>query len=786
MALEHIGMDGLVSIGSQLGKQAVWHGLTVAYKWFTEREAYTGDYLKSYYNLLVAHRRLGVKTPAFWKLDEENRPQFELKYDILIRNLKSKAELLKLRRSEVHLARAAMLLVIADYLLVAMHHTRTWDKMTGQFIRPDGVEAMFFAEFIDWFERVVPNLNENHPETNELFAKRALYCREVFDLVVLNIKGSESSINPKSTVQRLTQQMEMYHAHLVQHHKALMFNTLIHRLSDDLLGLSVKGFNALFLLIQGVNQPYLLPEQFLRPMDSDVKIIHMKQTHLGKWLSLTLEKAGITASTFASENILALDELKVHLEGEHPNDYTPSLSEHLLDPLHPEWGHWGFITDKRCPKNQDATAYREAQTQKANKYLLQIRSLYLKLLQMHFIRQNLLRAALVANVFGEIWMYGDPVGQAVLEELLTGVLEVTEGYYQLFDEFWHGYYEQHYREQSRRLGEDDASFPCHFWLNHIDRHIKPEIRHNIDAIKGTLGAIRKQANELPKTLEKIQRIKKDLFNDMLSFLTYLGKTESSNYQIIQRALHGLTTSSLTGSQLLAEYHLTAKIEKQALKDYQRNLRIIQATDQIERAYISNRQEVKAEIQKLTKTEQVLREDIAREQDALNQQLIEKLGKQYAMEQKNVDDIHELQAELETIQERINRAKTHGAMRVDTLSRHLAHIKLMLTTDLLEKDASRAEGQNVLSKGSGNGINEASFDEPNMPTSSIVSPTHDGGLNAQQQADKNEQDLQELRKLAEALRGKAGTLFNSSSPSAVPPVNEVEPGAAERTSFAGRG
>ena len=277
-------LEGVVNLGREVGTQVLWSAAMATYTWLTKRKPLEPEQLTRYHDLVTAYQRMNLHIPQYWILDEENRPKFELKYTTLIRRLDSTISQLKAGNSEIYLARAAMLTLILSYLQAINEGTSTWDYVTGNIIRPDGVEAMFFSEMIYWFQHDVPHLKDLDTDTIAIFEQRARYCKEVYDVVILNNPNNPLKINPKDTLQRLTSMMERYHANLTQQQEARTFNQLLTTLSDKLLGLSARSLNMMFLLNRKVKQPMLIVEQFLQPYDSDSKINKMRQTQLGKWL----------------------------------------------------------------------------------------------------------------------------------------------------------------------------------------------------------------------------------------------------------------------------------------------------------------------------------------------------------------------------------------------------------------------------------------------------------------------------------------------------------------------
>ena len=313
-------------------------------------------------------------------------------------------------------------------------------------------------------------------------------------------------------------------------------------------------------LIDNPTHSPLIVEQFLEPYASDQQIKAIRSTQLGRWLFQTLRQAGIRSSTFASETILTLDTISKHLTGQHPTDSACKLAEPVTDATSEQWGHLEFVRQPYIAEpaidpidlehvlldDEDVSFSPEPSLyprKTAEGYLQQFRQLYQLILQIHFVRQNLVRAAAVANVFGERWAYGDPVGQAALDALLTSVFEVTQTYQKVLDDFWTNYYVQHYTPYARKNKKNDANFPCHIWLTRIDREYLPSIMENINDITQSIQDIREQARNLPRDLKCLEKTKKALFLDLLAFMKFQGKEGSEPFNIIQEALSELDKAS---------------------------------------------------------------------------------------------------------------------------------------------------------------------------------------------------------------------------------------------------
>lgn len=519
--------------------------------------------------------------PSYWTLDAKNRPTRMYNYRLFRRNLNTATEQLRTKNSEISFAQASMVALLAKYFDSILK--RQFDYWLKDGLRNDGIEAMFFSEMIHWLLHVLPELPELESSTIAMVEQRALYCKEVCDIVFKNhvpIPGMpQRSLyrqKTKDTVFRLSQQMNCYHKNLEHQRHSMRFNHHVEQLNQYLLGLSEKSLNIFYALIKGSDKTHFIVEQFLNPYESDSVILTLQKTQLGRWLKKTLIASGITTSTYTSQTIISLEQSLTHLAGEHPQDDQCILTQGLKDSLNlKEWGHWDFV-GKQIPSLDAKSDGISAATAKSSispeeslrvsKYLTQIREAYRYIVRFQFIRQNLVRTTQVAAVFGEIWIYGDPVGKAVLKELLDGIEDEIKTYSKLFHEFWSTYYTNHYLPVAEKEHTNDIKFQEHLCLTGLAHNGVPALQQIIDSIKVCINAIRIQSQQLPSNIERATKTKKQLFLDVLAFLKFCGKQGSTNFNIIQNALRDLeqnsnldnssdTTVDFNTAQQAAENHI---------------------------------------------------------------------------------------------------------------------------------------------------------------------------------------------------------------------------------------
>lgn len=532
---------------------AAYGGYHFLKKWLETPAKLSELDIKKYHNLISAYKQVNSDLPDEWKITEDYRPTFVLHYPLAMSSLNNYINKLTSENSGLDFAHASILSLIKVYL--ENIEERNWyeDHLYQAYDRPNGVEAMFLAEMIRWLTNDFPNTHILSPEIIAEFKKRVVYCKEIQFYLSKNNHLDKKRANFKDMLKELINELDEYHSYLNQRFEAANFNDLINRLSDNILGICAHSFNTLYLLINGADQSRLIVKQFLNPPKSNVEMQSVRDKELGKWLYRTLTLAGVNANTFESTKMLSLDKIKHHLDGEHPTDKVCKLPSNLRNITSEKWGHWPFVTQpvplpastQGSTRHTDRLFSRGSTKVSASKnaegYLTFIREISRLILEFYFIRTNLLRAATVACVEGEKWIYGDKVGKAALDALLATVLEDVEEYKNTFEAFWTTYFHHHYNSYSVLKNEDDISHPSHKWLNTIDQQSKVFINNALKKVEDLITKIRLNALRLPDSEEKVQRTKIAMFSDIVAILEHKNKTHSANYKTLNDELSLLKT-----------------------------------------------------------------------------------------------------------------------------------------------------------------------------------------------------------------------------------------------------
>ncbi|MDP3562489.1 MAG: hypothetical protein Q8R83_09975 [Legionellaceae bacterium] len=581
-----------------------------AYGWYLQPYKFSPDEM-SRYNLLKNDYKmqLGIDYPAYWALTGDERPTFTMDYQSVKISIDNKIEQISSQGQVKFIARASILSLFSRYLESLSKRWDKFDWLTRAHTRDDGVEAMFLSEMISWFLHTVPEEEDVGDKIMDAFEKRIKYCKLIIQHVSHKDWRSGGRDNLKDFLQRLINEMTSYHEHLVNHSKLVNFNKLAGELSDNLLILSMKSLNMLYLLINEAPQNRLNVEQFKNPTKADGKTIKIRETGLGDWLYKDLTLMGINTATFDATEILNVNKINDHLKNQHPDDEICTLKPELRNPLSPQWGHWPFVTTINPPpvvkikgntdepesrrflgrrKIQKATGLLkvhkdssysfwpfgrkpdliqnqtdvqenyaliqpEAPTaeEKAKKYLESIRLLHKLTPQLYHSRQSMDSSKFVTSVYGQTWIYGSPAGKATLEELLYSVDADVKSYETKYKEFWSDYFEDYkFYAQERNC---DAADPCSVRLNQIDNDNKDR-QEIIKKIYKLTDDIRANAKQLPEIIEQANQKLMEIYGDVLARMHLYGRTNTPNYKIIAEALKELEQiqANKLGGQVLIE------------------------------------------------------------------------------------------------------------------------------------------------------------------------------------------------------------------------------------------
>ncbi|MDP3562349.1 MAG: hypothetical protein Q8R83_09265 [Legionellaceae bacterium] len=557
-----------------VGVTALAAGAVVTYagykglKWFFQPYSFSHDELERHRILTSEYKKMGLTCPEYWTLTENHRPTFELDYKEVRTQLDNVIDEIRFHGSAIHVARTSILSLLSRYLESLSKRAITFDRATGAYARDDGVEAMFLSEMITWWLNIVPHKPEASDDVIEAFEKRCDYCRHLISQITRSNWKCKYRANFNDFLNRLSKEMDDYHQHLVNHSKMVNFNLLVDKLKNELSSLAVQSFNMLFLMIRGASQERINISQFKNPEQSDVKIRKMRETGLGDWLFKTLTLPGIDASTYETTVPLTPSMIINHLQNEHPEDEPCLLRDELRDAVSKQWGHWDFATEvtqsseikikgttdkapqkslsllkliglkKEVSNHPTENSDTLSAEQKARRYLKMMRDLMRMTLRIIYQNQSLEKSQFVVNVYGQVWIYGTPIGTVSLDELLFGVRADVNLYEQTCKSFWSGYFSD-FQTYTRIKGINSAEHSCYRWIHQINNDNKTQDK-TIRKIAGYVNQIKSNAQDLPQTIEEADDKMMELIGDIKDRMCFFYDRENTdNYRALSEAFNKL-------------------------------------------------------------------------------------------------------------------------------------------------------------------------------------------------------------------------------------------------------
>gem|GEM_PF-6741341 len=513
-----------------------------------------GDELKKYADLKKAYKAMGLDDiPPIWTLSEDNRPNLNMNYETVISCVNDLIDEYETYGTPVIYARINILTLLVKYLESVRKRNAIVDRVIGAHERIDGIESMFLAEFISWFCERVPQMPEHGEKTLNVFNTRLTYCKTIYSDLSRHHWHNEERANFKDLMKKLNEHMQEYCNNLTCQRKMMQFNDEVEQLKNELTALERYLINFLYSLIDGATG-ILLIKNFMNPLPSEPKLKAIRETGLGNFLYQSIRASNINCLTYEPSAKIKKQRLNTHLNDQHPSDEFCSLRDALRNADAIAWGHRPFVlqdnrtisthfaTTTTNPLMIEASTVEVATTDKAASYLEKIRTFNRFIVKIGFFYQNLERLKLSSTVYGTTWVYGNPAGKAVLEELLKSIKQDLAIYKQDFNEFWSQYYEKDYLayEKKVRLNITD---PGHASLTKTNKSmsIHEKILTNITL---TIQKIQLNATTLPDIEKSANENLGALFSDVLFMMgTCSEKLNHDNYRAIQEALVQLETNT---------------------------------------------------------------------------------------------------------------------------------------------------------------------------------------------------------------------------------------------------
>ncbi len=363
--------------------------------------------------------------------------------------------------------------------------------------RPDGYEAMFFADLVQWLTSDLPAASTTSQTTADILKDRINYCTAVHDDVFI-FRDDTKINNPKARLQRIIKNLETLHKDISKSIEAASFNHYIDEIENNLLDMSTNAFSICHLILEGVNQRSLQVDEFLDPHPTDKKMTALTQLTMGQWIKTTLQSLGITSNNFQSgRHPIDLDAIPHHLNSD--------LSQILLNTT----GLHEFIRNDKHKTRKENDAF-------SKNILLKIIDVHREILKLYYVKTSLLHEARVGVSLGESWLYGNEDGKLVVSALLTALNDVNNQFKKTMEDFWTEFFVNTYEPYAHREGMDDLNPTFRFLGTANQRFENIKTCHSI--IDGRVADLAVKAINFADDAEVTKQTKQELINGLYSFL----------------------------------------------------------------------------------------------------------------------------------------------------------------------------------------------------------------------------------------------------------------------------
>ena len=450
-------------------------------------------------------------------------------------------------------------------------------KRTGGKLRPGNVEGMFFAELAVWIGSTLPRLNfKEQSSLNELL-KMQKYCQAILAANVLiqeNNGRDATRNNPASALEEVIDNLSEVIATTKELIKSATFSDHITRISNGSLGLAAQSIHVMNLLIQGEHEHesalpvglFLSKDQTHRP-----KIHEFKEQRLAQWLERLLITAGVSLSGFRNSRTPTLAEADAFLEGECHDDAECLLPRHLMDATHKDWGHWPFLIENGKSKKENQEHAREM--------LRNTRQVYRDVLKIFHINSLLANARKIAPTYGEAWLYGDRIGSAIVEALLSVSEASIEKLNTSLSTLW-GDASKTVKGNRNKLKADSTVSTS---LAAAQEQFDAFTAYHAAATEGITG-IRAVREDIDHNLREAEESKQQLLRGLVDFYRYYGLVSREEYRVLEEALAGTPApgrlmagagaAAVTAPASLPLPPTDKRIPKSSMPCYQEALRLL--------------------------------------------------------------------------------------------------------------------------------------------------------------------------------------------------------------------
>lgn len=421
---------------------------------------------------------------------------------------------------------------VRGMITIIMELMASLEKRTVGKPRKGSVEGLFFSELACWLFQVLPQKDFKSEETLKELLRVKEFCESVKTQVLIPENKIIGIAPPKRNtptaaleeiIQNLDGVIDATHD-LVQ---SRTFNAHIEQLDNSVVNMAAQTFHIMNLLIKGnhdheatVPVALLLDEkQQYRP-----KIREFKEQRLAGWLIQTLVALGITRNDFKNTRTITLADTERHLIGECINDDECTLPKQLRNSKHKNWGHWPFSIDGQ---SKETVATR----------LEAIREIYKNTLKIYHLRTMLSNVRKGAPTFGEIWLYGDPTGRAMVKILMLVADELTTSLHHSLYHFWNAYLDI-FNVKKSTAGIQASNHDYIATVTAIEQMNFFDSAYQSAKVK--IADVENQCKNLASRLAQTEETKLKLLQHLVQYLEFHNKTDTDGYLELKSALEELT------------------------------------------------------------------------------------------------------------------------------------------------------------------------------------------------------------------------------------------------------
>lgn len=406
--------------------------------------------------------------------------------------------------------------------------TLNWKKY-----RPDGYEAMFFADLAQWLSADLPAASIIAQTTADMLKARIDYC-EAVEKEVFIYRDDTHRNNPKNRLKQIIENLKTLHQDICKSIEAASFNAQIDAINNHLLDMTTHAFDICHLILKDVNQMELQVDEFLRPNPSNHKVLRLTQLLMGQWIKLTLEKAGVTSNNFQDNGkVIDIEAIESHLN----IDLKTILLENtgLLD----------FILNDKDKTPQQNEKF-------AHDVLLKVILIHREILNIYHVRSSLFHAARVSVNLGENWLYGNEDGRVVIQSLLSVIKDASDRFVATLNDFWTLFYTNGFHPYAEK-NNLDCKDPTYNYLENANKRIKniSMSSANINMIIDVLGTKAKLYQNDQDEIKKTRRI---LITNLYEYMRRRANMDTGLVNALKKMADREGQSSLTPPpQIITQY-----------------------------------------------------------------------------------------------------------------------------------------------------------------------------------------------------------------------------------------